>query len=286
MTEATDSGKDREMLLTAPAKLNLCLYLGQAREDGLHEIRSLFEPISLADEIEISHAERDTVECPAVEGDDLAAAALAALRERGWAAPQLRLRVRKRIPIAAGLGGGSADAAAVLRLADGEVDGLGRLARGLGADVFSQLHPSFALVGGSGEHVEPLPSPGGHAFVLLPEAEGLSTSDVYAEADRLGLAREGSDLEDQAGKLREAAAEGASPLDYGELLVNDLEPAAISLRPEIESSLGLLRDAGAARALISGSGPTSFGLFADRAAAESAASTLGERAIVCTPVAQ
>ena len=272
------------MLLTAPAKLNLCLYLGQAREDGLHEIRSLFVPISLADEIEITHAEQDTVECPAVEGDDLAATALVALRDRGWAAPPLMLRVEKRIPIAAGLGGGSADAAAVLRLAEGEVDGLGRLARQLGADVFSQLHPGFAFVGGSGELVEPLPSPGGHAFVLLPEAEGLSTADVYAEADRLGLAREGADLEAKGDRVRDAAAQGASPLGYSDLLVNDLEPAAISLRPEIESSLGELRDAGAARALISGSGPTSFGLFADTAAAEAAAAQLGDRAIVCTPV--
>ena len=273
------------MLLTAPAKLNLCLFLGPAREDGLHEIRSLFEPISLADEIEVTHAERDTVECPGIEGDDLTGAALAALREKGWAAPPLRVRVEKRIPIAAGLGGGSADAAAVLRLAEGEVDGLARLARGLGADVLSQLRPAFALVSGSGEIVEPLPLPAEHAFVLLPEPEGLSTGEVYTEADRLGLARDPDELEEIAVHLRETASAGPSPLDYGELLVNDLQPAAISLRPEIEASLQALHEAGAARALISGSGPTSFGLFAGRDEAETAAEKLGERAIVCTPVA-
>jgi 4-diphosphocytidyl-2-C-methyl-D-erythritol kinase len=85
--------------------------------------------------------------------------------------------------------------------------------------------------------------------------------------------------------VRDAAAAGVSPLEYRELLVNDLQDAAIGLRPEIEASLQALRDAGAARALISGSGPTSFGLFANRDAAEAAAARLGERAVVCTPVA-
>ncbi len=274
------------MLLTAPAKLNLCLYVGPAREDGLHEIRSLFEPISLADDIEVTDAERDSVECsPAVEGENLAEVALHTLREQGWEAQPVRLRIEKRIPVAAGLGGGSADAAAVLRLADAEVEGVDRIARGLGADVLSQLRPAFAFVSGSGEIVDPLPRPAEHAFVLLPEREGLRTVDVYAEADRLGLSRDASDLSKQAERVRAAAAAGACPLEYGELLVNDLQEAAISLRPEIESSLGALRDAGAARALISGSGPTSFGLFPDREKAEAAAAKLDETAIVCTPVA-
>jgi 4-diphosphocytidyl-2-C-methyl-D-erythritol kinase len=273
------------MQLSAPAKLNLCLYLGEVRKDGLHEIRSLFEPISLADEIEVTGAGRDSVECSVVEGENLAEVALRRLREQGWGASPVHLRVEKRIPIAAGLGGGSADAAAVLRLANGEVDGIDRLARELGADVLSQLHPGFAFVGGSGDVVDSLPPPAEHAFVLLPEQRGLSTADVYAEADRLGLSRDGSDLEKQADRVREAAAAGTSPLEYGELLVNDLQPAAISLRPKIEESLEALRDAGCARALISGSGPTSFGLFADRERAEAAAAQLGERAIVCTPVA-
>lgn len=273
------------MLLTAPAKLNLCLYLGPVREDGLHEIGSLFEPISLADDIEVIDAERDSVECPAVEGENLAEVALRMLREEGWEAAPVRLRIEKRIPLAAGLGGGSADAAAVLRLADGKVDGIDRIARGLGADVLSQLRPAFAFVSGSGEIVDPLPRPAEHAFVLLPEHQGLSTAEVYAEADRLGLSRDASDLQKQAERVRSAAAAGASPLEYGELLVNDLQEAAISLRPEIEASLGALREAGAEWTLISGSGPTSFGLFAGREAAEAAAAQLGDRAIVCDPVA-
>ena len=271
------------MILSAPAKLNLCLFIGPSRDDGLHEIRSLFEPLSLADRIEVSEAAADAVVCPQVGGDNLAARALAALRERGWDGPPLRIEISKRIPIAAGLGGGSADAAAVLRIAAGQVDGIEDLAAELGADVLSQLRPSLSLVSGSGERVEPLPAPGEHAIVLVPEPQGLSTAAVYAEADRLGLGREPAELEALSQRLREATAAGASPLDYSHLLVNDLEPAALGLRPTIGPTLDSLRSAGAARALTTGSGPTAFGLFADLASAEAAASELGAEAIVCTP---
>src|SRR5262245_56354313 len=119
------------MTIHAPAKLNLCLFLGSRREDGLHSLCSLFEPLALADSIEVSEGSPaaskqgfDEVVCAGVEGDpadNLAARALAALRERGWDRPPLRVEIQKRIPVAAGLGGGSADAAAVLRLGAGEV---------------------------------------------------------------------------------------------------------------------------------------------------------------------
>jgi 4-diphosphocytidyl-2-C-methyl-D-erythritol kinase len=271
------------LLLHAPAKLNLCLFIGPPRGDGLHEIRSLFEPLSLADRIEVSEAAADEVVCPEVEGENLAARALAALRERGWDSPPARVEISKRIPIAAGLGGGSADAAAVLQLAAGQLEGIDEVAVGLGADVPSQLQPSFSLVGGAGERVEPLPAPGEHAIVLLTEPQGLPTAVVYAEADRLGLGRDLAELEAVSQRLRESAAAGATPLDYAHLLINDLEPAALALRPTIGAALEALRGAGAARALITGSGPTAFGLFADLASAEAAASELGPGAIVCTP---
>ena len=90
------------MLLHAPAKLNLCLYLGRPRADGLHELCSLFEPLALADLIEVSAAERDEVVCPGVEGENLATRALAALRERGWDREPLRIEIEKRVPVAAG----------------------------------------------------------------------------------------------------------------------------------------------------------------------------------------
>jgi 4-diphosphocytidyl-2-C-methyl-D-erythritol kinase len=288
------------MLVHAPAKLNLGLYLGRARPDGLHELCSLFEPLALADLIRIEEAERDEVICAGVEGENLAARALAKLRERGWDGPPLRIEIEKRTPVAAGLGGGSADAAAVLRLAttseataDRRLSPTGRQASGvaadllgiaaeLGADVPSQLRPALALVRGAGERVEPLPTPAEHAALLLPGGGGLSTKEVFDEADRLGLGREEKALDAIAAELRAAAGSGASPLAYAELLVNDLEPAARSLRPDIGTALDALHRTSAGAVFLSGSGPTCVGLFPTVAAAEAAAATLDrDDAIVC-----
>jgi 4-diphosphocytidyl-2-C-methyl-D-erythritol kinase len=270
------------MRIHAPAKLNLCLYLGPRRADGLHSLCSLFEPLALADAIDVSEAERDEVICPGVEGENLAAQALAALREHGWGAPPLRVEIEKRIPVAAGLGGGSADAAAVLRLAQGTVGDLEGLAAGIGADVPSQLAPALALVQGAGERVERLPAPPPHAVLLLPDGGGLSTAEVFAKADRLRLGRREGELKGLAAKLREAAGAGASPLDYVDVLANDLEPAARSLRPEIGAALDDLREAGAPLALLTGSGPTAVGFFPTLTGANRAAAALGrEDAIVC-----
>lgn len=266
------------MSFLAPAKLNLCLYLGrEPRPDGLHELRSLFCPLELADRIVVEDAEEDGVVCEAITGPNLAAVALEALRARGWGRAPLRVEIDKRIPVAAGLGGGSADAAAVLRLAADEVDGLAELAGALGADVPSQLAPRFALVSGAGEVVEPLPQPREFGLVLIPDEDGLDTGEVYREADRLGLGRGGAELDQIATRLRERTADGASPLDYAELLVNDLEQAAMSLRPEIAEALAALEEVGARRALVTGSGPTAYGLFEDIAAADQAASALPPR---------
>jgi 4-diphosphocytidyl-2-C-methyl-D-erythritol kinase len=270
------------MQIHAPAKLNLCLYLGARREDGLHELCSLFEPLALGDLIEVGEAAADEVVCPGVEGENLAARALAALRQCGWGSPPRRIEIEKRVPVAAGLGGGSADAAAVLRLAAGEVADLEQIAAGLGADVPSQLTPALSLVRGAGERVERLPEPKSHAVVLLPGGGGLSTADVFAEADRLELGRGDDELDELAGRLRLAAGAGASPLDYAELLVNDLEAPARSLRPDVGDALDALRAAGAPHALLTGSGPTAFGLFESLATAREAATALDrDDAIVC-----
>ena len=269
-------------MIHAPAKLNLCLFLGPRRGDGLHELCSLFEPLALADGIEVADAERDEVVCAGVEGENLAAAALEGLRRLGWQRGPLRIEIDKRIPVAAGLGGGSADAAAVLRLAAGEVAGLEELAAELGADVPSQLDPALALVRGAGERIAPLPRPRPHAVVLLPGGGGLSTADVFAEADRLGLGRGAEELERLSERLLDAAGAGASPLDYGDLLENDLEPAARSLRPDVGTALDALREAGAPLAMLTGSGPTAFGLFPDLATAHAAAERIDRAdAIVC-----
>ena len=276
------------MILRAPAKLNLCLYVGARRDDGLHELRSLFCPLLLADRLEVGSAagESDEVVCPGVSGPNLVTVALEAMRARGWRHDPVRVEIEKRIPVAAGLGGGSADAAAILRLAGDQVDGLAELAAGLGADVPSQLDPVFALVGGAGERIDPLPTPGEFAAVLIDHEDGLRAAEVYDEADALGGGRSAAELEDLERRLRQVTASGASPLDYGELLVNDLEQAAISLRPEIAEALAALDEVGAERTLVGGSGPTAVGLFADLAAADAAVSALPPRyarAIVSAP---
>jgi 4-diphosphocytidyl-2-C-methyl-D-erythritol kinase len=261
-------------VLHAPAKLNLCLYVGPRREDGLHEIRSLFEPLELADELRVSEAEADEVICVEVEEPDLSAKALAALRDAGWRAPPLRIEVEKRVPVAAGLGGGSADAAAVLRMARGEIEGLRAVAAQIGADVPSQLQPRPCLVAGAGEVVEPVDPPADHGVVLIPQPKGLSTAEVYAEADRIGTVRGDSELEAIRRRLRDAVDEGGPPTGYREHLVNDLQAAAIALRPEIEAALSALDEAGAAHSMVTGSGPTAFGLFPSRAEAERAADSI------------
>jgi 4-diphosphocytidyl-2-C-methyl-D-erythritol kinase len=275
------------MNLRAPAKLNLCLYLGATGADGKHELRSLVVPLTLSDRLAVTEADADEVVCAAVPGPNLAARALAELRERGWRRPPLRIEIEKRIPVAAGLGGGSADAAAVLRLAkDDGVVGLERLAAELGADVPSQIHPALALLAGAGEEVTELPRPGEFGVVMIPDEEGLSTADVYAEADRLGLGRPAEELDELGARVRDAAAAGRSPLEYADLLANDLEGAALSLRPSIREALDALTEVGAEVALVTGSGPTAFGLFADLSAADQAERSLAPRwahAIVAAP---
>src|SRR5262245_1137486 len=267
----------------APAKLNLVLHVGPPRDDGLHPVCSLFASIDLADDVVVAPTGfgADSVECPGVEGQNLAASALAAFRRSGGAAmPPLGVRISKRVPVAAGLGGGSADAAAVLRAANRiagdplNADGLRALAAELGSDVPSQVEPRHQLVQGVGELLEPVELPPLLA-VLVPAAEGLSTAAVFAELDRLGGSRERLDPE----PLRRLAASGQDALAAG--LENDLQPAALSLRPDLESTLSRLRAAGAPAAAISGSGPTCFGLFADRAAAEAAAAGI-EGALVAS----
>ena len=135
---------------------------------------------------------------------------------------------------------------------------------------------------GAGETVERLPEPAPHAVILLPGGGGLSTAAVFAEADRLGLGRDAGELNGLAKRLRQAAGSGASPLSYTELLFNDLEPAARSLRPDIGEALEALRGVGAQHGLLTSSAPTAFGLFESLEAARAAAAELGRAdAIVC-----
>jgi 4-diphosphocytidyl-2-C-methyl-D-erythritol kinase len=259
----------------AHAKVNLVLRVGAPQPDGYHPLCSLFASLELADRVQVEPAERDEVLCAGVAGANLAAAALAAFRSAapGVELAPLRIEIEKRIPVAAGLAGGSADAAAVLRAANTlagsplSVEALRRVAVGIGADVPSQVLPTHSLVSGIGEVVEPLDLPA-MTLVLVPQEEGLSTAAVYAELDRTGPFAE--DLHPEA--LRAVAARPLDGLVAG--LENDLQPAALSLRPELSAALAALTDAGALAAQVTGSGPTAFGVFADRTAAERAAERL------------
>ncbi|HEV2924470.1 MAG TPA: hypothetical protein VGW98_10575 [Solirubrobacteraceae bacterium] len=260
----------------APAKVNLGLFLGPAREsDGRHELVGVMQSISLADELTLEPgqggAADDELICPGVPGDpaeNLAARALSAFRaSTGWDAPPMRLRIVKRIPVAAGLAGGSADAAAALRLASrasglGDEELLRELAARLGADVPAQVRPGRWLASGAGERLQELPPPSGSLGLLVLALDGeLSTAAVYAEADRLGLARQPEELRERLYTLRGAMASGEPLPANRELLANDLQPAAISLCPQIASAIDQALGAGAALALVSGSGPTVVGLF-------------------------
>lgn len=256
----------------APGKVNLCLYVGAPRADGLHPLVSVVQPVSLADELTLepaAGAAADEVVCPGVEGENLAGAALAAFRAAtGWDGPPQRLTIAKRVPVAAGMGGGSGDAAAALRLAAqaAGVDDqalLLELAAGLGGDVPSQVAPGRTLMTGAGEHVRPLAVPGTLALVILPSPHGLSTPAVYREFDRLGVQR-------RPEELAELEARG------GELPVhNDLQDAARSLCPPIDDALAAVAATGPEHVLVSGSGPTVFGLYDDPERARAAAAQVG-----------
>jgi len=245
----------------APAKVNLLLHVGPRRADGLHELCSLFASIDLADELTVEPADADEVVCPGVEGPNLALAAVE--RFRADAAPELpplRVTIDKRVPVAAGLGGGSADAAAVLRAANELAgrplapDALRALGAKVGADVPSQVEPRHALVTGAGEVVEPVALPP-MTLLLVPDLAGLSTAEVYAQADSLRTTRDTLDPDHARALAGRPLAELAAALE------NDLEGAAVALRPALSGRMEALRQAGALAARVTGSGPTVFGVF-------------------------
>lgn len=253
------------LVARAPGKVNLCLFLGPSRGDGRHELVTLFESVSLADELsaEVRPQAPDIVRCGEVIEPNLVSMAIERLRARGWTGPSVEVEITKRVPLAGGMGGGSADAAAILRIAHDlepvSEETLLEVAADLGADVPSQLVPGLTLGTGAGERVRAYPPIEAHALLILPTPPGLSTREVYAEADRLGLRRDDDELELKRGEL-EAALSAGGRLPVA-LVTNDLQRAAISLRPEISETLEAVRSNGADAALVSGSGPTVFGLF-------------------------
>jgi 4-diphosphocytidyl-2-C-methyl-D-erythritol kinase len=258
----------------APGKVNLSLLVGAPRGDGLHPLVSVVQAVSLADELTLEPAtgDADEVVCPGVDAPNLAAHALRVFREAtGWDAPPQRLRIVKRVPVAGGMGGGSADAAAALRLAAHAAGGAPRellheLAVELGADVPSQLTPGRVLMTGAGEVVDRLPDPAPFGLLIVPLPHALSTPEVYATFDRVSTPRTPEEL-DQA---RAAALAGGPPPP-----LNDLQDAARELCPAIDDALF-------AGAMVSGSGPTVFATYPTIDAARAAAQGI-PGAIVARP---
>lgn len=258
----------------APAKINLGLFVGAAREqDGRHELVSVMQSISLADELTLTSvpgAAADELVCPGVDGppeQNLAMRALDAFRRAsGWESGPVRLQVEKRVPVAAGLGGGSGDAAAALRLAMaasglGEGEMLLALAAELGADVPAQVRPGRWLARGAGEELIELARPACELGVLvLPDLHALSTAAVYGELDRHWSPRPAAELDRLARALHAALADGRALPPAG-LLGNDLQAPALSLCDSIAESLQRARLMGAEVAVLSGSGPTVLGLY-------------------------
>jgi 4-diphosphocytidyl-2-C-methyl-D-erythritol kinase len=262
----------------APAKVNLVLRVGPLRADGYHEILTLMAPLDLGDGIEVRISPDDgpvTCEVPArpeLSGPrNLAARAAAAFRERFGIANGVRVRIDKRTPVTAGLGGGSSDAAATLRcLAKAfgirDREALGAIALAIGSDVPFFLGRGPAWAAGRGERLVPADVPILHLVLLYPTDPALAirAGDAYAWLDE--LRHEG----------RESAARslGRPPAFVPSRAGNDLEPACLARHPELAALLKLLRGAGAQVAMMSGSGPTCFGVFSGRGAARSAALTM------------
>lgn len=279
-----------------PAKVNLQLAVGPARPDGFHELVTVFHAVSLYDEVTVSDAghSRVTVTGEGADsvpegGGNLAVRAVTALAKAaglpprrvprvvspaaggpaGTTSPPVAIEIRKRIPVAAGLAGGSADAAAALvgcnelwkaGLTHAE---LADVAAGIGSDV------AFALVGGTsvgqgrGERLTPALAAGQYHWVLAFATGGLSTAEVYRACDRIRAARDIVAAPPRLNTELMSALRSGDPAEVGPLLSNELQPAAVSLRPELRRTLATGREYGALGAVVSGSGPTCAFLVAD-----------------------
>jgi len=259
--------------VAAPAKLNLALVVGPRRRDGRHEVATVMERLSLCDTVWIRRANETRVS--GFADDTLVAAALAELERHAVGSPRFEARIEKRIPVAAGLGGGSSDAAAALRLANGVLDAplpaatLARLAAALGADVPFFLHERAQLATGDGTTLAPLTLPRDYVVLLvLPDgAAKRSTRDVYAAFDARGGE---TGYQGRREALADALARVGTAADLASLPANDLASSPVA---------GELCRAGAFRADVTGAGPVVYGLFADRPAAERAAAGFAGRGV-------
>jgi 4-diphosphocytidyl-2-C-methyl-D-erythritol kinase len=251
----------------APAKINLELRVGAPRADGYHELATVFHAVGLFDEVQALPADEITLtvegsqaEHVPLDGTNLALRAAVLLAERVGIDDGVHLHLRKGIPVAGGMAGGSADAAAALVACDAmwraglSREDLHLLAAELGSDVPFALLGGTAVGTGRGERLTPALARGEYHWVVALADHGLSTPAVYREIDRL---RAGADVPEPriSDRLMQALRAGDAPA-LGAALANDLERAACSLEPALERTLAVGRQAGALGGLVSGSGPS------------------------------
>ena len=269
----------------APAKVNLHLGVGARRPDGFHDLATVFQAVSLYDELTVRRSPELIVEVTGEDADgvpddatNLAARAALALATFTGREAKVRIEIRKGIPVAGGMAGGSADAAAALVACDAlwETDvgpaALHELASRLGSDVPFCLIGGNALGAGRGERLTTVLGRGVYHWVFALADGGLSTPAVYGELDRIREQTPGLEAEvpqEMLAALRTGDARRLAPL-----LFNDLQAAALRLKPALRRTLESGLDAGALGALVSGSGPTCAFLAEDETAAVNLAAAL------------
>ena len=266
------------MTVRVPGKVNLYLGVGDRRADGYHELTTVFHAVSLADDITVRAADilslqvhgEGAGEVPA-DARNLAWQAAELMAEHVGRSPDVEITIDKSIPVAGGMAGGSADAAAVLvgmnalwELGVPRRD-LHAIAARLGSDVPFALHGGTALGTGRGEELTTVLARNTFHWVLAFGAGGLSTAAVYAEIDRLRAAGQPPQLADPEPLL--TALSSGDPHELAPLLGNDLQPASLSLEPNLRRTLRAGAESGALAGIVSGSGPTCAFLCASAEAA-------------------
>lgn len=256
------------MRAPAPAKINLALVVGPKREDGKHEVVTVYQRLGLADRLELQAAAELLVD--GFDADSLVRRALESLAARAGVEPGWHVRIEKRLPVAAGIGGGSSDAATALRLANETLDEplsreeLRRIAAGVGSDIPFFLADGPQLASGDGSELAQLDLPQDFwVVVLLPRgASKTSTADVYAAFD---VRKDVAGFAERRQTLLDGLEQVERPRDLATLPPNDL----------VRSPLAeVLRAAGAFRADVSGAGPALYGLFHHRRDADAARRSL------------
>jgi 4-diphosphocytidyl-2-C-methyl-D-erythritol kinase len=256
-----------QVSVRVPGKINLQLSVGPLQRDGYHELATVFQSVSLFDELTIAESDGDDIEI-AAEGksaiplgsENLAYKAAELMRKKFEITSGLLIKIKKEIPIAGGMAGGSANAGATIVGIDSlfslglKRDEMERIGSEIGADVPFTISGGTAIGTGRGDQITPVLSRGSYNWVLALSSSGLSTPAVYGECDRL---REGLDISKPhiSDSLLHALSQGDAK-SLGKSLSNDLQAAACSLKPALRLILDVGIDYGALGGIVSGSGPT------------------------------